>query len=175
MLLSLPQKLSNVMPILNIYTMLRALIRQHPYQGVLLLKVHISIKNIACLEAFLEAPDDETCSLGDPVVGAYGVLSDCEQFLCRRHSPTKDSIASQRYATPRDFAVNSVTLRKWRHLVKSVLNYDNEGSNYRDCTSMLGHDSKGSNDRGCTSGHINPPFNLNHPTGLVDSVVFKLV
>ena len=68
----------------------------------------------------------------------------------------KDSIASQRYATPRDFAVNSLTLRKWRHLIKSVLNYDNEGSNYRDCTSVLGHDSKGSNDRGCTSGHIYP-------------------
>ena len=83
----------------------------------------------------------------------------------------KDSIASQRYATPRDFAVNSVTLRKWRHLIKSVLNYDNEGSNYRDCTSVLGHDSKGSND---ISGHIYPPLILTHPTGLVDSV-FKLV
>ena len=81
----------------------------------------------------------------------------------------KDSIASQRYATPRDFAVNSVTLRKWRHLIKSVLNYDNEGSNYRDCTSVSGHDSKGSNDKGCTSGHIYPPpLTLTHPTGLVD-------
>ena len=86
----------------------------------------------------------------------------------------KDSIASQRYATPRDVAVNSVTLRKWRHLIKSVLNYDNEGSNYRDCTSVLGHDSKGSNDKGCTSGHIYPPLTLTHPTCLVDSVL-KLV
>ena len=82
------------------------------------------------------------------------------------HDYTKDSIASQRYATPRDFAVNNVTLR--------VLNYDNEGSNYRDCTSVLGHDSKGSNDRGCTSGHIYPPLTLTHTIGLVDSV-FKLV
>ena len=83
-------------------------------------------------------------------------------------------MASQRYTTPRDFAVNSVTLRKWRHLIKSVLNYNNEGSNDRDCTSMLRHDSKGSNDRGCTSGHIYPPLTLTHPTGLVDSA-FKLV
>ena len=87
---------------------------------------------------------------------------------------TKDSIASQRYATPRDFAVNSVTLRKWRHLIKSVLNYDNEGSNYRDCTSVLGHDNKGSKDSSCTSGHIYPPLTQTHPTCLVDSV-FKLV
>ena len=87
---------------------------------------------------------------------------------------TKDSIASQRYATPRDFDVNNVTLRKWRHLIKGVPNYDNEGSNYRNCTSVLGHDSKGSNDGGCTSGHIYPPLTLTHPTGLVDSV-FKLV
>ena len=64
--------------------------------------------------------------------------------------------------------------RKWRHPIKSVLNYDNKGSNYRDCTSVLGYDSKGSNDRGCTSGHIYPPLTLTHPTGLVDSV-FKLV
>ena len=41
----------------------------------------------------------------------------------------KNSISSQRYATPRDFAVNNVTLRKWRHPTKGVLNYDNEGSN----------------------------------------------
>ena len=94
----------------------------------------------------------------------------------RFDSYIKNSIASQRYATPRDFAVNinSVTLRKWRHLIKSVLSYDNEGSNYRDSTSVLGHDSKGSNDRGCTSGHIYPPLTLAHPTGPVDSV-FKLV
>ena len=86
----------------------------------------------------------------------------------------KDSIASQKYATPRDFAVNNVTLHKWRHLIKGVLNYDNEDSNYRDCTSVLGHDSKGSNDRGCTSGHIYPPLTRTHPTRLLDSV-FKLV
>ena len=94
-------------------------------------------------------------------------ILECEYII-------KDSIASQRYATPRDFAVNNVTLGKWRHLIKSVLNFDNEGSNYRDCTSVLGHDSKGSNDRGCTSGHIYRTLSLTHSTGLVDSV-FKLV
>ena len=53
------------------------------------------------------------------------------RMMNRIKGVTKDSIASQRYATPRDFAVNSVTLRKWRHLIERVLNYDNEGSNYR--------------------------------------------
>ena len=38
----------------------------------MLLIVHVSRKNIACLDAFLEAPYDETYALGGPVVGAYG-------------------------------------------------------------------------------------------------------
>ena len=79
-----------------------------------------------------------------------------------------------RYVTPRDFAVNSVTLRKWRHLVSSVLGHDSKGSNYRDCTSLLGYDSKGSNERDCTRGHLSPPLPLTHPTRLVDSVL-KLI
>ena len=32
-------------------------------------------------------------------------------FCVVPHSSIKDSIASQRFATPRDFAVNSMTLR----------------------------------------------------------------
>ena len=102
--------------------------------------------------------------------GNERVCSRCQSVV----GQIKDSMASQRYATPRDFAVNSVTLRKWRHLILSVLNYDIKGSNYRDRTSVLGHDSNGSNDRGSTSGHIYPPLTLTHPTRLVDSV-FKLV
>ena len=58
--------------------------------------------------------------------------SDSDRKSTPDYSITKDSIASQRYATPRDYAVNNVTLRKWRHPTKCVLNYDNKGSNYRD-------------------------------------------
>ena len=92
-------------------------------------------------------------------------------YLACKHSYTKDSIASQRYATIRDLAVNK--LRKWRYLDLSMLGYDSKGSTYRDCTSVLGYDSKSRNDRDCTSGHI-PSLLLTQPTRLVDSVL-KLV
>ena len=70
--------------------------------------------------------------LGTTTSNACVIFKQRDHIWSSKHyCRTKDSIASQRYATPRDFAVNYVTLRKWRHQVKGVLNYDNEGSNYR--------------------------------------------
>ena len=91
----------------------------------------------SCADAFSNA------DIGGPFVIHHHTQPTSNAFIdlniisARAYSGvTKDSIPSQRYITPRAFAVNNVTLP---NVAPSIL--------YRVRVHIFGHNSKGSNDR----------------------------